>query len=485
MEKEHVDIVKLNATYGRIITEDIGVMEYLYKKFAVPVENYWFMPKYKAGIWDGKVHFVERNGKFYNGLLDKVVGHIDPELYNVDVDPEFNKIFDKNNIKEDFLSVIEETIECEFAPYFYQLRGALKALYHQRAIVEHCTSSGKSYTLSLIISYLLKKFPEFKILVVVPKIDLVEQLTEEFTNTYGLPEDLIGKYCGYEKNDECPITVSTWQSIYKKKDFLMSIDALLVDECHGLRANEVRKVAEYSTKADFRIGVTGTLPESKSDKLLVECVMGPIVDQVKTEDLIKLKKVSDIDISIISLLYNESIVSQLESLDYQTEKEFVENCDFRNNLIVKAAKKIVDKDKNVLILVQKIEHGKTLVEKLEEQGVNVSMVCGDIKIEERNKIRHETEESGGRVIVATVGVYSTGVSIKRLHAVMFASPGKAKIQTLQSIGRGLRLHSTKSKVLVFDFTENLKFSKKHSKKRTKYYKENNFNYKIKEVDIDA
>lgn len=230
-DKEVIDIVKINSTYGRIVTESYGVLESLYKKFAVPVENYWFMPKYKAGIWDGKVHFVEKNGRFYNGLLNRIVKYLESDDREINVDEDYYKdVFDKEELKTEFLKFVDEELECEFAPYFYQLRGALKALYHKRAIIEHCTSSGKSFTIALVIMFLLKKYPNFKILIMVPKIDLVEQLVENFVE-FGIPEDLIGKYYGFEKNDGCPITVSTWQSIHKKKQFLGEIDCLISDEC--------------------------------------------------------------------------------------------------------------------------------------------------------------------------------------------------------------------------------------------------------------
>lgn len=256
---------------------------------------------------------------------------------------------------------------------------------------------------------------------------------------------------------------------------------ICVSNCHGLKADVVRSVAENTKKADYRIGMTGTLPDEKSQRMLVECVLGPVVDKVIPDDLIKLKKISDININVIKVNYPESIVSQLDALDYQSEREFIEGCDFRNNLILKIAKKLSSEDKNTLILVQKIQHGENIMSLLKKDGIKCSMVCGDTKIEERNRIRHNTEQSGGQVIVATVGVYSTGISIKRLHAVVFAAAGKAKIQTLQSIGRGLRLHESKNVLQIFDFAENLNFSLKHLKKRIKYYKDNLFKYTEKVI----
>lgn len=485
MEKINVDIVKLNSTYGRIFSDNYCVIESLYKKFTMRPENYKFSPKYKSGIWDGKIHFVEKNGRFPIGILTKILKYIsDNDEYQINIDEEFGEKENKEMLKNDFLEVICEYLDSEFAPYFYQLRGALKAIYHKRSIIEHCTGSGKSFTMALIIIYLIHKHPNFKFLIVVPKIDLVEQLNEEFSR-FGIPEDVIGKYFGFEKNEECPITISTWQSIYKNKNFLKQIDVIIVDEAHSLKATVVKSVAEKATKAEYRIALTGTLPDFNTDRLFVESVTGPLVDRVTTSELIKLKKISDIKINSLLLKFNDDILTKLDGVDYQSEKMFIEGNDSRNKIIVNLLEKLCKMKKNSLVLVQKIEHGETLLNLLTKCGINTKMVCGETKLDERNEIRKEMEKIEGQVIVATVGVFSTGISIKKLHNIVFASPGKSKIQTLQSIGRGLRLHNTKKKVMIFDISENTKYSSKHYSKRKSYYKKNDFQFFEKEIDIDA
>jgi len=256
-----------------------------------------------------------------------------------------------------------------------------------------------------------------------------------------------------------------------------------VSNCHGLKADIVRSVAENMTNADIRLGFTGTMPDPKSDYMLIEGVLGPVVDRVMPGELIKLKKISDIQINIINLQYPQEIVTHYEQATYEAEKQFVETNENRNTAIVNVAKKYASKGKNTLILVKKIDHGKTIMSMLEEKGIKAHMVCGDTKIDDRNHVRYELEKSGGNVVVATVGVYSTGVSIKRLHCVIFASAGKSKIQTLQSVGRGLRKHQSKKKLQLYDFAENLKFSSSHLKKRVKFYEKNDFPFIMKDVDV--
>jgi superfamily II DNA or RNA helicase len=294
---------------------------------------------------------------------------------------------------------------------------------------------------------------------------------------------MVGKFCGYQKDEDQAIIVSTWQSVYTKPKFLRKFTVLICDEAHNLRAEIIRGVAEKAINCKYRLGFTGTVPDQKSDRLLIEGVLGPIVDQVLPDELIRLKTISDIKITIIKLLYPDSRVKMMEDQAYQLEKEFAETDKFRNAIICKLAKGITDTGKNCLVLVKKIDHGETLVKMLKDECCNVEFISGDTKIKDRNEVRHDVEDTGGQIIVATVGVYSTGVSINRLHSVIFAAAGKSKIQTLQSVGRGLRLHPTKDKLYLYDISENLNFSEKHLKKRLQYYEMNKFTIQQKEVIV--
>ena len=262
-------------------------------------------------------------------------------------------------------------------------------------------------------------------------------------------------------------------------------NGICVSNCHGLKADVVRSVAEKMVNATTRLGFTGTMPESKADFMLVEGILGPIVDKVGYTELQDAKQIADISVRIVNMIYPREIVEQNAISDYQQEKDYIESDQYRNKVICKIAQEYTKADKNVLILVKKIEHSETVSDMLKKMGMKVSVVTGETKMDERNEARHGMEKSGGNVIVATVGVYSTGVSINRLHTVIFASAGKSKIQTLQSVGRGLRLHNTKDKLHLYDICENLRFSESHSKKRKKYYKDNNFEYIERDVVVKS
>ena len=492
MSKKLIYVVKMNNVKGRVVCEYAEIMESLFRHFTIYAHNYWFHPKVKKGIWDGKLHFVERNGTFKLGILDKVIEYLKCQSeFTLEVDPKLEKpskeMFAK--LKDKFLEVVIE-MKCPYAPYAHQMKGALKAIFHKRAIIEHCTSSGKSLTQALVVNFILNSKTEHKILILVPRVDLVNQLAEDFKE-YGIDESKIGKYYAKEKEPEKQIVISTWQSIYRKKKILKNFTALLADECHGLRAGEVRSVAEASTKANIRLGFTGTLPDPQSEKMLIESVLGPVVDEVKAEQLQKLKLISDIKIDIPFLVYKDEDIQNVKKackgLDgrsaYEYEKNFVIEHPRRNKLVAKISEKFVKKGENCLILVNRHAHVDNVKQALEDVGIYPLIVTGKTDPKIRNEYKKRMEKEGGMVLLATSGVYSTGISIKRLHAVIFANAGKSKIETLQSVGRGLRLHHSKNKLHLYDLADNLKYSEDHLQDRMEYYARNNFEVEIKEVHI--
>jgi hypothetical protein len=232
MGKPKISIVKLNNVWAKIVTEDSKILSAAYKKFEVPVDNYWFMPSYKSGKWDGKIRFVETDGKFYVGNFKRICKYVyDDEFHEMEIDPDLipEASINASDFREEFLQHAD-SLESKLTPYVHQLRGALKACYYKRGICRHVTSAGKSFTIALTIHYLLKENPNHKILLMVPKIDLVEQFVENLEE-YGIPTDLVGKYFGFQKDEDAQILVSTWQSIHKKKDLLKKFTVLISDEC--------------------------------------------------------------------------------------------------------------------------------------------------------------------------------------------------------------------------------------------------------------
>jgi len=392
MSDNEILVVKINEVIGRVVAPDWEVLGGLYNKFAVFVEKARWDKRYKAGTWDGKIHFVHKNGDFPIGLFQEVVEWLKAqEDYVVSVDPKFKfQEVSKKDFSKDFMKVTEETFmdTCPYIPREHQIRGAIKSLFYGRAICEHCTGSGKSLMIALVSNYIFQKNPEGQILIIVPTLDLIEQLTEDFID-YGVSPNLLGKFTGEQKDEDEPIIISTWQSAYTQPRFLKQFDALLVDECHGLKADCVRKVSEYAINAKTRLGFTGSLPDEHTDVMLIKSTLGCVVDTVLHKDLEAIGQISKIKISIPFLKYSKETTALLRKSTkknvladpksaFNFESNFIQNLKERNRFIGKICKKKIEADHNTLILANLHAHIDNIVAELKDLGIDPIVVTGKI-----------------------------------------------------------------------------------------------------------
>ena len=182
--------------------------------------------------------------------------------------------------------------------------------------------------------------------------------------------------------------------------------------------------------------------------------------------------------------YSDEDRKAVSKLDYQGEIDFLVNHEKRNKIIAKMASTLPG---NTLVVFQRIEHGKSLFDQLETEK-DTYYVAGETNKDDRESVR-QFAESDNVIIVASLGVFSTGISIKNLHNLIFAHPTKSKIKVLQSIGRILRKHDSKDEATVFDIVDDLKngqrqnFALRHANERFKYYSNENFDYKINTVKL--
>jgi superfamily II DNA or RNA helicase len=138
------------------------------------------------------------------------------------------------------------------------------------------------------------------------------------------------------------------------------------------------------------------------------------------------------------------------------------------------------------------KHGKPL-HKLISASVDpnrkVFYVSGEVSATDRENIREITEHESNAIIVASSATFSTGINIKNLHQIIFASPTKSQIRVLQSIGRGLRKSDNGKRTTVYDISDNFSWKKKknytmtHAIERIKIYAREQFDYKIYEIDL--
>lgn len=370
----------------------------------------------------------------------------------------------------------------------YQDRAVRAALSNHRGILLSCTSSGKSLMLFNIIKSIRKQ--NFKnILLIVPNIMLVDQMYDDF-ESYGwqnLDNEVERLGGGHEAYFDKPVLISTWQSLQNKEgDFFEKFDALFIDECHGSKASVLSKLTKQCINARFKIGTTGTLPTDKSDLLQIKSVLGDVIFELKSKELIDVGVLTKIQIANVIAKYPPEFVKMNKSRSYPEEVKMVEEYEDRNK-VLKLIIDHTDPKHNILLLVNHLKHVKLLQEWIEKEypDKKVSVITGSVSGDERSEIRKGIEEEDGTILLATYATMSTGVNMPKLHDVILYSNSKSKIKVLQSIGRGLRKHATKNLIVLYDVADDLSYKTrtgrvvdnylmKHWKERMSYYKEQEF-----------
>lgn len=404
--------------------------------------------------------------------------------------------------KKDLYSFLDTEINLKLAPRDYQVDATLEALNSRRGILECCTGSGKSLIIYMIIRFLLKKELVNNILLTVPSISLVDQMYNDFIE-YGWED--AGDFCetqygGHRASFDKPILITTWQSLLTQdRDFFEKLDCIIGDECHGLRGVKQSDMFGYAKNATFKIGTTGTMPPDKLEEWKVRSVLGEILYKITAKELIDKGILAKIVIVKTFLKYPKELISKNKFRKYPDEVRLIEGYSGRFSVLDVILSK-VPKEHNILILCNHLDHLKKTIEYIEKlirddpcyEGWKVHAIQGSVNAGSRRDICENVEEEGKNIIVATYGTMSTGVDLKRIQEIVLFANSKSKITVLQSLGRGLRKHPDKRKVVVFDIIDDLRFKNnngkiienylyKHGETRYKYYKEQAFD--IGEITI--
>ena len=271
---------------------------------------------------------------------------------------------------------------------------------------------------------------------------------------------------------------------------------LVVSNCHQAKSMSIQTIAKKCLNAEYRIGLTGTLPTVDADNYNIHGYLGPTIFKQKTKDLQDLGILSNISIVNLLLKYPEDMIEKNKNRPYTEEIETITTYSERNKVFDFIFNKIDDKQ-NSIILCHKIDHLKAIEEYLIENlpdKYSVYIVYGDIKPTERENIRKLMDVEENVILLGTYATLSTGINIRRIHHVIFASSYKSKIKILQSIGRGLRTHDSKEKMVLWDLVDDLRWTTrnntmgknhvfKHFEERLKYYDEQEFKYFTKSINI--
>lgn len=482
---ENIQVEKIDNVNIKVIAEPSTKMELSgYFEFFVP--GYKFMPAYKNRMWDGKIRlFNAMTGTIYAGLLPYIIKFAKDRGYDVTVD---KALYPEDDFYENAGFDLAKEFDSAFTPRDYQNDAVAHALYNNRTLFLSPTASGKSFIIYLLSRYHVEQGR--KVLIVVPTTSLVSQMASDFIE-YNKNRSLdIHKIMGgVDKNVDADYTITTWQSIYKlRKDWFEKFDVVIGDEAHLFKAKSLTKVLEKTPHIKYRYGFTGTLDDSQTHKLVLEGLFGPVKQVTETKKLIDDGTLAEFDIKALTLEYPENIRKINKNNNYQEEIDWIVKNESRNKFIRNLAWSL---EGNTLILFQFVEkHGKVLNPMLEKEGKDVHFIHGGVKAEDRESVRKIAESTSDNIILASYGTFSTGVNIKRLDNIIFASPSKSKIRNLQSIGRVLRKGNDKNKATLYDIVDDLQykshtnFAVKHFLERMNTYSNEGFEVKIYNVKLD-
>ena len=481
-------ISKINEVYLELeVDEDVSRELCDYFTFEVPGAK--FMPQYRNRMWDGKIRlFSPRNGRIYVGLLPYIKEYCSKK--SIEYIMEKGVENDRNVLREsvrDFAESLRPKSRGKPIQFRdYQIDAIWHAIQSDRCLLLSPTASGKSLIIYTLVRYYY--LMNLKTLILVPTTSLVEQMYSDFID-YGWEDKHIHRvYAGMDKGSKKPVIISTWQSIYKlHRPYFAQYGCIIGDEAHLFKAKSLTDIMAKSGEVRYRFGLTGTLDGTQTHRLVLEGLFGQVKKIISTKELIDRGTLAELKIDCIVLKHTEEECKRVRYYRYAEEINYLVSHPKRNKFIENLCKNIKG---NTLLLFQLVEkHGVLLYNEIKTLDRKVFFVYGGTTTEAREKVRAITEKEKDAIIVASYGTFSTGINIRAINNIVFASPSKSRVRVLQSIGRGLRQTEDKTMVKLFDVSDNISyksrqnFTYRHFLQRLNIYKEEQFKYEINRINL--
>ena len=473
-----------------VIDADEDVRRDLGEHFTFSVPGFKFMPAYRSRHWDGKIRlFSYTNGQIYTGLYPYILNWCKEN----DIEVVDRTDIKDANVDDKLVDSFINKLKIPFEVRDYQKSAFVYSMIKSRCLMLSPTASGKSLIIYLMVRFNLIRLKEEennKILIVVPTTSLVEQLYKDFKDYgYDSLRNVHRIYQGHEKETDKPVIISTWQSLFKlDKKYFEKFGCVIGDEAHLFKSKSLTTIMTKLIDCKYRFGMTGTLDGTQTHRLVLEGLFGKVEKVTTTKELMDKDTLANLKIKCIVLKHKEEDCKVVKDLKYSEELQYIVAHNTRNQFITTLCDKL---NGNTLCLYQLVEkHGVVLYNKMKDFDRKVFFIHGGTDTETREQIREITENETNAIIVASYGTFSTGINIRNLHNVVFASPSKSRIRVLQSLGRGLRranncqLHTTLLDI-ADDFThkDRKNFTLNHFLERINIYNEEEFDYEIDKVRL--
>jgi superfamily II DNA or RNA helicase len=465
---------------------ELGTRKKLVDKFKYEVPGARYLPAVRLGRWDGKVSYFQLGGSTYINLLPEIIPFIDSEGYDIEIED-----LRTYSTKYEFSEFAEDTFADSVWPAGhpaagqpitfrdYQVEIINNFLQNPQSVQEVATGAGKT-----IMTAALSKSVEAygRSIVIVPNKSLVSQTEDDYRNL-GLD---VGVYFGDRKEWGKTHTICTWQSlnILLKNtksgetdctigEFIEDVVCVIVDEVHMAKADALKTLLTgVMSHIPIRWGLTGTIPKEDYAAVSIYVSLGHVVGKLSAAELQEAGHLANCHVNIVQLIDHSEYNNYQSELKYLVEND--ERLDYISNLV-----RSVNETGNTLVLVDRVNTGKMLEQKLKDRAVFVS---GATKAKDRKEEYDEVAVSDGKIIVATYGVAAVGINIPRIFNLVLVEPGKSFVRVIQSIGRGIRKAEDKDFVQIWDITSTCKFAKRHLTKRKAFYKEANYPFTVEKAD---
>lgn len=480
---------KLNQDNTKLILTESTKGEYNQLKLYLTrkVHNYRFMKRFKLGVWDGSISYF--NDGFINfGLWQEIYQCCKQYGYPFIIENKDQFPINNNIKKEDLQNFIDNFYKDhklpdgkDFTPYEHQVDAIFQILKYQFGLVEIATAGGKSLVFGTLLFYYLKNInPDAKFLLIVPSIGLVTQFYNDLSDyNYGFNSDnktpldiridevMSDKPRKYRNDEKKPnVYIGTYQSLEKwSREWFKQFDVVACDEAHTAKANTLVSILTRTFgTSKLRFGMSGTYPSPSSVEILtIQSLLGPKLVNISARKLIEKGLISDVKIKAMLLHHDnrkfaEGVYNIKKRGDgqkaWQLESEYIQKSSKRKTFI----KKLIDKfTQNSLILFHNIEYGTELYNYLRDNSQNkdIYYIDGEVNIEKREYIKKQMEitSENTKILCASFGTFSTGINVKAITNIVFVQGFRSDRVIRQSIGRGLRLHSEKKKLIVFDLVD--------------------------------
>ena len=453
-------------------------------KYDIPYARY--LPAVRLGRWDGKVSYFQLGGSTYVNLLPDIIPLLEKFDYDIELDDhrEYSTTFEFDQVTEQSYSnrLWPKNHPAEGQPILlrdYQVEIINNFLTNPQCIQEVATGAGKTI-MTAALSNAVSAYG--RSIVIVPNKSLVTQTEKDYINM-GLD---VGVYFGDRKEYGRTHTICTWQSLNNLmkntksgtgdctiQEFIEGVVCVIVDEVHMAKADALKTLLTgVMARVPIRWGLTGTVPKElfESQALLVS--LGPVISRLSASTLQEAGVLANCHVNIVQL------VDHVEYADYQAELKYLLEESGRLDTMASLIQQ-VNETGNTLVLVDRTECGRQLVERLGEHAVFVS---GATKAKVRQEEYDEIAVSDGKIIVATYGVAAVGINIPRIFNLVLIEPGKSFVRVIQSIGRGIRKAEDKDHVQIWDITSTCKFARRHLNKRKVFYKEANYPFTAEKLE---